>query len=478
MTGTPATAEPGTLAWSLDDLVYVVRDGRLIAGSQVPEVAQTLYYTSAGILVRTNKDGSSDGGAPFHFRLIGPDGDAVTGQRHPRRGGAVDRPGRALPRLGHPESGRIQVVVHDVVTGHDVGQVDVPGTFTWGGWEAPPVALSGDLVYVATDHQTTVVNWRTGEATTTAVVPAGQVPEVSGGRTVTINTRHQGRPRLASWTRPPAATCSTSRSELDDQVSLSPDGRYVQVVSQGFDPPVRTLAYDVDTGRSVQLPDTLGGYAWTSAGDLFEVRGDRLDVCSPTSGTCDATSVPKFGSAVPPVLRPHLRELTSAKPPRRRSARSYRSGLMTGVRESEIDGVLCFWVDMGRPASCAHLLFRQGLADEPLHESGWLHLLEHLALLDRETLTRPIEGRLSLLPHALRRLRRPRGHRRAHRRPGTLAGRARPEDAAARAWPAAGAGLRGSRPVGPLADLALRRGRARASPAIPRSARCAPPTSC
>jgi len=70
---------------------------------------------------------------------------------------------------------------------------------------------------------------------------------------------------------------------------------------------------------------------------------------------------------------------------------------MTGVRESEIDGVLCFWVDMGRPASCAHLLFRQGLADEPLHESGWLHLLEHLALLDRETLTRPIEGRLSLL---------------------------------------------------------------------------------
>ena len=70
---------------------------------------------------------------------------------------------------------------------------------------------------------------------------------------------------------------------------------------------------------------------------------------------------------------------------------------MTGVRESEIDGVLCFWVDMGRPASCAHLMFRQGLADEPLHETGWLHLLEHLALLDRETLTRPIEGRLTLL---------------------------------------------------------------------------------
>ena len=67
------------------------------------------------------------------------------------------------------------------------------------------------------------------------------------------------------------------------------------------------------------------------------------------------------------------------------------------VRETEVDGVLCFFVDMGRPASAAHLLFRQGTADEPLHETGWLHLLEHLALLDRETLTRPIEGRLSLL---------------------------------------------------------------------------------
>jgi hypothetical protein len=70
---------------------------------------------------------------------------------------------------------------------------------------------------------------------------------------------------------------------------------------------------------------------------------------------------------------------------------------LSTVRETEVDGVLCFYVDMGRAASAAHLLFRQGTADEPLHETGWLHLLEHLALLDRETLTRPIEGRLSLL---------------------------------------------------------------------------------
>jgi zinc protease len=67
------------------------------------------------------------------------------------------------------------------------------------------------------------------------------------------------------------------------------------------------------------------------------------------------------------------------------------------VRETEVDGVLCFFVDMGRPASAAHLLFRQGLVDEPLHETGWLHLLEHLALLDHESLSRPINGQVGML---------------------------------------------------------------------------------
>jgi hypothetical protein len=67
------------------------------------------------------------------------------------------------------------------------------------------------------------------------------------------------------------------------------------------------------------------------------------------------------------------------------------------VRETEVSGVLCFFVDTGRPPSAAHLIFRQGLADEPLHETGWLHLLEHLALLDRESLSRPINGQVSML---------------------------------------------------------------------------------
>jgi hypothetical protein len=70
---------------------------------------------------------------------------------------------------------------------------------------------------------------------------------------------------------------------------------------------------------------------------------------------------------------------------------------MNPLRETEIDGVLCFWTDMGQPLSAAQLIFRQGLADEPLHETGWLRLLEHLALLDRETLERPVRGSVDML---------------------------------------------------------------------------------
>jgi hypothetical protein len=62
--------------------------------------------------------------------------------------------------------------------------------------------------------------------------------------------------------------------------------------------------------------------------------------------------------------------------------------MMGVVHEAAIDGVRTFWVDSGRPTLAATLMFRVGLADETLATSGWLHLLEHLALhgLPRGTL--------------------------------------------------------------------------------------------
>ena len=70
---------------------------------------------------------------------------------------------------------------------------------------------------------------------------------------------------------------------------------------------------------------------------------------------------------------------------------------MTTLHDTEIDGVRCLWVDTGRPTLAAALMFRQGMCDEPLTESGWLHLLEHSALHGRGGGALQINGSVSLL---------------------------------------------------------------------------------
>lgn len=70
---------------------------------------------------------------------------------------------------------------------------------------------------------------------------------------------------------------------------------------------------------------------------------------------------------------------------------------MEEVRADRVDGVTTFWVDTGRPTLQASLVFRSGRADEPLHESGWLHLLEHLALEDRAAGALQVNGSVSAL---------------------------------------------------------------------------------
>ncbi len=69
-------------------------------------------------------------------------------------------------------------------TDRNVAVVAVPGTFDWGGWIAPPVALVGSRVYVGTNDQTEVVNWRTGLARRSATVPGSQFPDVHGNLAV------------------------------------------------------------------------------------------------------------------------------------------------------------------------------------------------------------------------------------------------------------------------------------------------------
>ncbi len=292
----PAAAPTGPFAWAVDDTVYL---GAAAHAVQMPEVAQTLYYTSAGILVRTNKDGSSDGGAPFHFELVTPDGTATKlgvtlGEVVP----STD-PGQPYLAWATNTNGRLQVVVHDVTTDQDVATVDVPGTTSTLGWKAPPVALSGDLVYVGTADRATIVNWRTGETSTTSLLAANGIPDVAGGRTVVL----PGHGRADSTAN--VVDVATGRDLLDiaiskfDQVTLSPDGRFAMVASEGpVDPQSQsqsqsTQVYDVDAGTHVSVAVSAYDVGWTPQDGLFSVHGDQLNVCDATTGDCRTSTVPK-----------------------------------------------------------------------------------------------------------------------------------------------------------------------------------------
>lgn len=74
---------------------------------------------------------------------------------------------------------------------------------------------------------------------------------------------------------------------------------------------------------------------------------------------------------------------------------------MSTLHTTEVDGIWCAWVDTGRPTLRASLRFRFGMADEPLPDSGWQHLLEHLVLTGRDLGTLQVNGSVSLLETSL-----------------------------------------------------------------------------
>lgn len=70
---------------------------------------------------------------------------------------------------------------------------------------------------------------------------------------------------------------------------------------------------------------------------------------------------------------------------------------MTTLHQTQVDGVRCFWVETGRPTLSALLVFGSGIAHEPLHRSGFTHLVEHLALHGRGGGALSVNGQVSLL---------------------------------------------------------------------------------
>ncbi|MGA8847908.1 MAG: hypothetical protein WB471_14930, partial [Nocardioides sp.] len=159
----PATAREGSPARG-DGAVFTIGTTLYLEGGEISAVIddkaiKSLYYTSAGVLVRHGDNSSSDSGGPQRFSLVSLDGmvkplDLVTEE-------IVHATDPSQPYVVYVQrvDGVATVHVRDVTTDREVASVDLPDADD--NYSSP--ALDGDTVYVRNGRDVFVVDWRNGE---------------------------------------------------------------------------------------------------------------------------------------------------------------------------------------------------------------------------------------------------------------------------------------------------------------------------
>jgi hypothetical protein len=274
---------PGPV-FAVGTTVYL--DGGKTKATVDDKAIKSLYYTSAGVLVRHGNNPNSDGGGPMRFSLVRDDGSVqpldVTFEE------TVPSTDPTQPYLAYAQvtDGTVEVVVLDVTNETEVARVAVPGNLSWGGWRAPPVALDGDHVYVGADDVMRVVDWRTGQVEETTTVPAGY-PDIQAGRSVQSDANELTVVDVATGD---VLLTIPTKADAFATLQLSPDGRYAALSDMdammmgGPDVPIEV--YDVDTGSKVSLDEAFMYSGWSPGDQPFGVEGKTLTICDPATGEC------------------------------------------------------------------------------------------------------------------------------------------------------------------------------------------------
>jgi len=284
----PAAPSDANPVFSLGTTVYL-EGGREEA--QIDDAAiKSLFYTSAGVLVRHGENQDSDGGGPQRFSLVRDDGTVspiglVTEETVP----GTD-PEQPFLAYASPAGGSgFELTVHDLRTDDEVASIMLPrgARSSGGGWNAPPVALDGDQVWVGSAPQPYLVNWRTGSVTPTDAIDPG-IPEVTSGLAVSAEEDEATVVDLASGEELLSAP-QVNDADTDSWADLSPDGRYLMVAVEDMrtrDGAESFEVYSVETGEAVTVDHPPYDVGWTGGGDLFFLTETDLTTCEATTGEC------------------------------------------------------------------------------------------------------------------------------------------------------------------------------------------------
>jgi hypothetical protein len=245
------------------------------------ESIKAVFYTSAGVVVRTG-DGSDPDEGPSTLTLVSPTGERFRLTVHLGDQVAGYEPDSSRFAYADQSSGRLELVVYDAAEDRELARYTVLDHPVDSGWEAPPAAIDGDLAWVRTDPGWTEVNWRTGVMR--------RVPDSQD--TYELQNGHYAVQRGHVWEIRSMTDGSTvGRVDLTKgwYAFFSPDGRSMRAFPNDVkrEPEVKSVGYDVATGRSHPHPELGYELGWTPDGHLLWSHGGTVSVCELLTDECD-----------------------------------------------------------------------------------------------------------------------------------------------------------------------------------------------
>lgn len=276
----------GDTLW-FSDPSYSVDLGRTI---------QLMYYTADGVIAGVTDDNNGD--ATRAYVYVGTDGSVrpldLPGDVVPGADAQADR----LAYLTHDGPGyRVHVV--QASTGREIATQRFVATYTWAGWDMPPIGLTGDHVVIGADDGQHVIDWRTGERLEN--VPGVQLPSTGGGRALGDlfgATTYEVETGTALRSTDDLTAADEPGGEPWASNELSPDGRFVLTVGFGSLAGSRPTEgaqvniTEVATGHRITLPGDSRTYGWTPDGDLMRADATSTTTCDAATGHCVDRTAP------------------------------------------------------------------------------------------------------------------------------------------------------------------------------------------